>query len=54
MEGVFEVRRALEIFFYEKYVLQEKIVQHLERIEKQNRVLISIFGAAAKQIGNGK
>ncbi|PRY23166.1 hypothetical protein CLV78_105220 [Aliiruegeria haliotis] len=50
MDNTLEIKRAMETYFREQYELQERTIRHLESIEKQNKVLISIFGAAAKHL----
>ena len=54
MDRDFEIKRALDTYFREQRELQEQIIKHLVAVEKQQRVLIAIFGAAAQEIGGQK
>lgn len=47
----YELKRALDTYFREQRELQEKIVKQLASIEKQNRALVAIFGAAVQHVG---
>lgn len=47
----FAVKRALDTYFQEQFSLQRQIVKQLASIEKQNRALLAIFGAAAQELG---
>lgn len=47
----YELKTALDTYFREQRELQEQIVKRLVNVEKQNRALIAIFGAAAQEIG---
>lgn len=47
----FEIKRALDCYFRSQFELQNEIVKHLQSIEKQQRALLAVFGAAAREIG---
>jgi len=46
----FEFKRAMDTYFRHQFELQEVICNQLARIEKQNRALLAIFGAAAREM----
>ena len=54
MNRDFEIKHALDMYFGEQRELQEQIIKHLNAVEKQQRALLAIFGAAAQEIGGVK
>lgn len=49
-DEVFEIKRSMETYFQEQYLIQERIVTTLRSVEKSQRALISIFGQAAQKL----
>jgi len=50
MSDDFEIKRALETYFREQYEMQTQIVDKLISMDKQQKALLAVFGAAANKM----